>query len=763
MFLFARLKNYYYLCSRNNWLTNLIYSTTMTHSKHILALLAICTLALYACTNSNPSHPLLSLTQDDARLMHNSLGKYPVFDASFDYALRTANEALAQPIDVPEPQHAAGGYTHEQHKNNYYAMYYAGILYQVTGEKRYAEYVRDMLLQYADKYRTWGQHPYKGSPVPGRMFWQTLNESVWLVHTAMAYDCVYDIFTKEERAHVENNLLFQVAEFVERGTEANYATFNRMHNHATWANAAVGMTGYATGNRDLVERALYGSEKDGKAGFLLQLEQLFSPEGYFTEGAYYLRYAIWPFMLFAQAIEINDPELHIFARRDGILLKAVNALLQQAYNGTIIRANDALKKTYSTQEIVAAVDIAYWASRDPQLLSIARQQGSFVLSSAGIATARAIAEHKEEPFVYRSMLYRDGADGSQGGMVIIRRGSEQDKQFMLVFKATSHGLSHGHYDKLTYSIYDNGHEILTDYGAARFLNIESKSGGRYTHENDTYAMQSVAHNTAVVDCESHFGADYRTSMRYASTIHYASLNDTCAVVSATDSNPYRPKQVVMQRTLAVFQPEGTEFPMTLDIMRLHAPAPHTYDLPFHYNGHLINSSFPARKQGGVLYPMQGRYGYEHLWKECETTVLHQNASFTILQDNRFYSVTTTLDNGRVFLVRSGANDPDNNLRNEPAVIFREEGKSDYVFATVVEPHGLFDPNLELTKGAVPPTEQISVLFNDDTYTAVSLCLRGKEQPIVFIAVNRDFGENVSHRLTVNGKEYTWTGNYSIWM
>ena len=30
-----------------------------------------------------------------------------------------------------------------------------------------------------------------------------------------------------------------------------------------------------------------------KAGFLAQLDGSFSPDGYFTEGPYYLRYAIW--------------------------------------------------------------------------------------------------------------------------------------------------------------------------------------------------------------------------------------------------------------------------------------------------------------------------------------------------------------------------------------------------------------------------------------------------------------------------------------
>lgn len=657
------------------------------------------------------------------------------YEASYAYAKSIADAALAQPIDVPVPHDAAGGYTHEQHKNNYYAMYYAGFLYDDTGDTQYAAYVKEMLLQYAALYPSLGEHPYKGSPVPGRLFWQTLNESVWLVHTAQAYAYIYNYLSPADRDSIEQNLLFPVCEFIERGTKANYATFNRMHNHATWACAAVGMIGYATGNREWVDKALYGSNKDGKAGFLLQMDQLFSPDGYFTEGAYYLRYAIWPFMLFAQVIEKNEPELHIFSRRDGILLKAVNALLQQAYNGVIIRTNDALKKTYSTQEIVAAVDIAYWASRDPQLLSIAAEQGSFVLSEAGRVTAKAIEDGKAVPFRYKSVVYHDGADGTQGGLAIIRSGEDRNG-FMFTMKATSHGLSHGHYDKMTIALYDQGEEILTDYGAARFLNIESKSGGRYTHENDTYAQQTVAHNTAVVDCISHFHADYNTSMQYSSVITYTSLTDSISEVSVLDTAAYYKERVRMRRTIAVMQPRmaGTEYPIVIDILRLSSPEKHIYDLPFHFSGHMINTSFPSKKESNHLTAMGSEYGYEHLWKECESRITTDNAWFTILQGERFYSVTTTLDNtgkATAYLVRSGANDPDNNLRSEPAILFRQEGKANHVFASVIEPHGLFDPNLELTKGYLPQTEHISVVEDDEKHTTVEVLLRGKEKPIVY--------------------------------
>lgn len=684
-------------------------------------------------------HPSISLTPAGVKTIRKSLGKYEVFDRSYAYAKQEADAALALPIDVPVPKDAAGGYTHEQHKKNYYAMYYAGIMYQVTGEKRYAAFVAEMLRQYADLYPTLGEHPYKKSPVPGQLFWQTLNESVWLVHTAMAYDCVYDYMNASERAYVEKNLFIPIATFIEKGTEANYNTFNKMHNHATWANAAVGLIGYAMGNQDLVDRALYGSKKDGKAGFLMQLDELFSPDGYFTEGAYYLRYAIWPFMLFGQAIELRQPELKVFERRDGVLMKAMNCLIEQAYDGTILRMNDALKKTYSTQEIVCAVDVAYYVSRNPQLLDIAMQQGNFTLSAAGIETAKAIAKKQAKPFVYHSLLLRDGAKGDKGGVALLRATS--DPNMLLTMKATSHGLSHGHYDKLTMALYDNHHEILTDYGAARFLNIESKSGGRYTHENNTYAMQTVAHNTLVADETSHFHRDYQTSMQYASTIDYTHLGDKVQVVAASDKNAYREEGIAMQRMLALIEHEGLDYPIVLDILRATSETEHTYDLPFHYNGHLIKTSFPYRREGKELHAMGSQYGYDHLWLEQRNENIDGLTQFTWLLDDKFYSVSSLLEHGEVYLVRQGANDPDMNLRDEPAVILRQPAKKNYTFVSVIEPHGTYDLNLEFTKGADSHVKAIEVLEDNAEHTRVSITVDNLAAPIVW--------------------DYSWRGSYSV--
>ena len=104
------------------------------------------------------------------------------------------------------------------------------------------------------------------------------------------------------------------------------------------------MAGYVLNEQDWVEQALLGLDQSGEAGFLRQLDELFSPDGYYAEGPYYQRYALMPFVLFAQAIEKNEPERGIFKYRDGVLLKAVYATVQQSYAGRFFPINDAIRE-----------------------------------------------------------------------------------------------------------------------------------------------------------------------------------------------------------------------------------------------------------------------------------------------------------------------------------------------------------------------------------------------------------------------------------
>jgi len=262
------------------------------------------------------------------------------FERTLTQAKTVLDAAMAGPVTIPTPKDPGGGYTHETHKANFALMYDAGQLYQLTGEKKYAEFAGQMMLDYAKVYPSWGIHPAKKEQSPGRMFWQNLNESMFLLHVSQSYAAVKETLSDEDKEKIETDLLRNMADFLSVGAPE---TFNKVHNHGTWATAAVGLTGYVIGDDEYVEKALLGLDKSGEAGFLKQMDVLFSPDGYYNEGPYYQRFALKPFVIFAQAVQKNNPERKIFEKRDGILKKATYSLIQQNYGGLFFPINDAIK------------------------------------------------------------------------------------------------------------------------------------------------------------------------------------------------------------------------------------------------------------------------------------------------------------------------------------------------------------------------------------------------------------------------------------
>ena len=637
--------------------------------------------------------PRLLLSPGDVELIRSSETVPTMFAGAFDEALARVTPFLEELPDIPVPSDAGGGYTHEQHKRNSVLILNAGVLFQVSGEQKYADFARDMLLAYAALYPTLGEHPKKKEQTPGRLFWQSLNEAVWLVTAIQGYDALYDSLTVGERETIEQGLLHPLARFLSEGQPQ---TFDKVHNHGTWAVAAVGMTGYVLDEPEYVEKALFGLNKDGTAGFMRQLDELFSPDGYYSEGPYYQRYALMPFVLFAQAIERNDPQRKIFEHRDGILPKAIDTTIQLSYNGLFFPINDAIKdKGLDTQELVYGVAIAYGLTGDERLLSIAQVQGRTVLTGDGFRLSRAIDAGKARPYPFQSKALSDGPDGSWGALGILRSGNEPGHQ-AVVFKATAQGMGHGHFDRLGWLFYDNGREIISDYGAARFLNVESKYGGHYLAENNSWAKQTVAHNTLVVDEDSHFDGDWRLGQKNSTEMLHFETGERADVAMARIDTAY--EGVRIERALVLLKDTPLQNPIVLDVLRVHSDGTHQYDLPLHFQGHVTNVSHELDAATVKLEPLGSDNGYQHMWKRATANAAQgQLFQLTFLNDNRFYthSALATAPMELLF-TETGANDPDFNLRREQALVQRVGEAGTQVFVSVLEPHGEYNGSREFT-------------------------------------------------------------------
>ena len=93
-------------------------------------------------------HPSLVITAQDVVDMRSEIARDGRFKKEFQDKKSQLDSKLALPKQVPVPRDSGGGFTHEVHKNNAQSMYDAAIIYQLTGEAKYANYVRDMLFLY---------------------------------------------------------------------------------------------------------------------------------------------------------------------------------------------------------------------------------------------------------------------------------------------------------------------------------------------------------------------------------------------------------------------------------------------------------------------------------------------------------------------------------------------------------------------------------------------------------------------------------------
>ncbi len=741
--------------------------------RQVISTIAICFLAVTGCISQQ--HPSLILTQAGIKDVRAGLGTNELFDQVLEDAIAEVDAEILNGVEVPIPRDMAGGYTHERHKRNFFVLQMAGNLYQITEDDKYAEYIKETLMAYAKMYPTLPLHPTQKSYATGKIFWQCLNDANWLVYVSQAYDAIYDYLKPKERKFLEKDLFRPMADFLSLD---NPKFFNRIHNHSTWANAAVGMIALVMNDMELVNRALYGMpidealrlEKDNdggfiykegmlQAGFLAQLDGSFAPDGYFTEGPYYLRYAIFPFLIFSKALSNNMPELDIMNYRDGIMTKAIYALLNQTdANGQFFPLNDSQKgMSWNARELVTAVDILY--SEDPSnktLLDIARRQNKVLLDDTGYAVAAALKRGEAQPYTQQPMIYTDGEDGTQGGIGILR-----NKETCLVMKYSAQGMGHGHFDKLSYSLYDESGEVIQDYGSSRWVNIDQKGGGRYLKENKTFAKQSIAHNTVVIDETSHYEGKIEKGELHHPYLYYADLDNLAAqIVIAKDTNAY--PGVELQRTLLLLTDASLPNPLTVDLFRVASDQEILMDLPLWFQGQILGTDFKYQRQLDQLNTLGTSHGYQHLWHEATGQPDNSGAnSLTWFEYGKFYTSTfTTESTDKLILGRLGANDPEYNLRNDQVLIHRKERANSGLYASVIESHGTYDPISEIPINPYSDIVSLTVLLDTPEYTSIRLETESTQGWIISIA-NQSNSLSQLHEVSVGSETFTWSGPYQI--
>ena len=682
----------------------------------------------------------LQISAGEADELRGQINADSPLGAALRAQITTLENMLVQPLTIPG-HGEAGGPEHTQHKQNYLGINLAGRLALITGEPRYGDYALALLTGYADIYPSLGSATSKDSNAPGRLFHQTLNENMFWLYAVEGYHCVMPSLSAAQREHIETNL-FQV--MADDALNRHTRDFDIVHNHGIWSVAAAAISGYVLDDASLVEKALYGLKGDSESGgFFAQLSQLFSPDGYYIEGPYYHRFALRPLLLLAEAIERRQPDLQIYQFREQIIRKTCEALMQTAFPDGVWPALNDSSKTINIRDDGAVIAASVCYSRyghNPQWIAVAQQQQTVWVSAAALKLSAALKKALATPVDWGSAELRDGPQGTQGGIGILR--SDAENQDMALMWYGQHGsiprlhsaLNHGHFDGLHLSLFSGGREFLRDYGFGRWVNVEPKFGGRYIPENNSYCKQTVAHNTVVVDGQSQNGGNsLEAETRWGEPHFFVTGNPACQGMSAR-LNDYYPG-VNQQRTVLMLSLPELSSPLIVDVFRLTSHEPHQYDYCLHHLGQFVRTD-AALDAASQLTPLGEDHGYQHLWDCARSDIAAgDSALFSWLDGDSYRTLVSAFpDGGELIVARTGASDPNFNLRNEPALLLRTRG-TNAIFASVFETHGYFDEASETSLDARGKVERVSVVSHDDVQTELNISF----------AANRTLNVRISNR------------------
>lgn len=428
-----------------------------------------------------------------------------------------------------------------------------GLAFQLTGDAAYAEKAAWILAEYARLYPTYKLHDTNNRVTrpAARAFAQTLDESIWLIDVAWAYDLIRETLDDDRRQSIETNLLRASAATV-RAYDAGAS------NWQSWHNAGLAAVGFTLRDAALTDFAI--------ASFRAQMKNSVLDDGFWYEGA-------WGYHFYALDALTRTAEM---AARNGIdlwteepnLLALFKTPSRLAFaDGSLPMFNDTGALNLFSQD--SLYEYAYGRTQDAALMNVlgrrTRGRNALLFGAAELPPA--------EKTPLESHLFRDA------GFAVLRSPTDH----AVIMKFGPHGGGHGHYDKLGIVSYAFGGPLATDPGTQSYT--------APTHE--TWDKTTVAHNTLSVDQSQQREA--------AGELLWFQQGDGFTAVSATAGPAY--PQATLKRTLV------TTAEYTLDISEAAATdgQPHIYDWVYHNPG-TPQTDLPLAPFDGFRQAA----GYQHL-------------------------------------------------------------------------------------------------------------------------------------------------------
>ena len=556
-----------------------------------------------------------------------------------------------------------------------------GWAWQLTGDEKYAETARKILVGYAGLYPAdYKEHKGVNAHDTAKVMAQRLSEAEWLLPLIQGYDLTYNAtcMTDADRKLIEKDLIRCALTFIQSKRSAADEVARRDRENPDWRTAVPAKSRGAVGNWTNFYNAAYIQggivlgDRDwidiGMSNTRSNLHMGIGDDGMWGEGSIgYQLHARNALVACIEPLARKGIDLYGFA---GCRFKNLfDSPMKLAYpDGTAPGINDAGRAAAGGSWTAMVYDYAWLSYRDPNYGKAVNDAPRQLFQSQAIYYPTVIYTPLPETEIrgFGSLVF-----DSQGYAVL--RGTDGGGQTFLLMDYGPHGGTHGHPDKLNLILFADGDELAGE-----------PQGYRYEDRRHLeWTRPTIGHWTLSVDMN-------QQAPHTGKLLGFYDAGDV-KIMRGTSDGAYA--GVALDRT--VVQMPG----YVADVYRAWGPARHTFDYPLCFRGAMdrLKGVDPA-----TLKPIgaPSQRGYKHIMAG-EPTTTDANWSATWARP----AVTAEPDQG------PGESAPNDDRRTHPAgevkaivlgapgttvytgtvpggrhqAVIRREGK-EAVFAAVIDPY-----------------------------------------------------------------------------
>jgi hypothetical protein len=532
-------------------------------------------------------HPCLMLTKAEVAQLKEDL-KQGTGPASLAKLRGVADAVLAKPLALPDPHGPLAEVIKFNHDRVTNACGSLGLAWQLLGDLRYAQRVRETLLAYAARYRDYPEHKGANPNDMGKLSFQRLSEAMIVIPLLEAWDYTWDsgLYTEADQQAITEGLVKPAVTYIRRAQPAaeaadrtradrNWRTDDPptkkgfVANWVQYYNAATLFAGILTGNRDWIDLAL--------AETRYNLHNGIGADGMWNEGAIgYQFFVMRAFNLILEAAARQGVDLWSF---DGCHYKQLfDSPLRYVYpDGSAPGINDSTRDSLGGWE-TEIYDYAWLRYGDPLYARLINNSERQLIMTEDIYNPTRIYT----PLPTSAALRLPSTIFASLGFAILRDSPDLPQPRYALLKYGPHGGTHGHYDKLNLILYQ-GDELGGEPVFHRYVPTVDPLHAQWT-------VQTVAHNAMVIDQRRQAAAEGRlTAFEDAGDLKVARAEDADAYAG-----------VLLDRCVVVT-------PTTIvDLARATSRREVTLDRTLRFNGVFPDRAAPTAETLGT------QDGYEHL-------------------------------------------------------------------------------------------------------------------------------------------------------